>query len=201
MGIKRWRKVFSEVNCLENLSDQPEDWKSDEACTVCRTTSDAQPAEANHPQTAHLLSDPTDRASPSGQAVASELEATAAALSTFTSSLPPLASANQFGDYLDANNNLHSSFASLLTSMTTTPMMTNTSSLIDSELPLNSLNSLNSLNNLISTTESMAANQNGSNADLPNIKVVSSAFFGLYGHSLYGHVVIHFCPIGLLDTS
>lgn len=176
MGIKRWRKVFSEVNCLENLSDQkPEDWKSDEACTLCKTTTDAQsPFEANNPQTTpHLLNDdPTDRASPSGQAASSE--ATAAAFSNFTSGLPSLASPSQFGDYLDANNN-NSSFASLLklTSMTTTPMMT--SSLADSELTPNSLNSLNSLNNLISTTESMAAaNQNGSNANLP--KVVSILF-------------------------
>ena len=167
MGIKRWRKVFSEVNCLENLSDQPEDWKSDEACTLCKATTDAPQSIENTPQT--VLTDPTSSASPAGQA--SEIDPIA--LSNFTSSLP----ANQppFGDY-QAN----SSFASLLqfASMTSTPMMTNSSTLISDSEPLNSLNSLNSLNHLISTTESMAANQNGNNVDLPNIKVVSS--FGFF---------------------
>lgn len=177
MGIKRWRKVFAEVNCLENLSDEPADWKSDEACTLCN--SDAQQSEENREQTANVLSDQTssDRASPSGQATSNGVDPNQAAFCAFTSSLP--ANAPQLSDYLDHNNNdercTNRSFASLLklTSMTSTPMMTNTSNLIADSEPLNSLNSLNSFNNLISTTESMAANQNGSNADFPDVKVVS----------------------------
>ena len=167
MGIKKWRTVFSEINCLENLSDEPEDWKSDEACTLCQAASDVPQCEENNLQTA--FTDLASSASPSGQTASAETAETA--LTNFVSSLPDQP---PFGDYLDANNNqTNCSLASLLTSVTTTPMMTNSSSLIGDSKRLNSLNSLNSLNNLISTTDSMATNQNVGNADLPDIKMVS----------------------------
>lgn len=198
MGIKRWRKVFSEVNCLENLSDQPADWKSNEACTLCKSNSDAPESEEN--SAPNVLTDQisSDRASdPTGHSNAID----PAFSSVFTASCLP-ANPPQLSDYLDHNNNEQftndhftnepftngqftngqftneafssEAFASLLklTTMATTPMM-NTGGLIADSEPINSLGSLNSLNNLISTTESMTANQNGTNTDFPDVKTVS----------------------------
>ena len=42
MGIKRWRNIFSEINCLEKSNDKPEDWRSNERCSMCNLINNSQ---------------------------------------------------------------------------------------------------------------------------------------------------------------
>lgn len=58
MGINEWRKLFNDINCLENSDNEPEDWKADEACTLCNSTQNNQQTSndiQNSEQQSHYL--------------------------------------------------------------------------------------------------------------------------------------------------
>lgn len=122
MGIKRWRKVFSEINCLEKSNDEPEDWKSDEiCCSVCNTTD--QCSDVQKSETINSTNQQTNLSS----------------ISNLTK--------NQLNNYLSKTKSIIP-LVNLNSTMTTTPIMTNTNNLINNSDHLNSFNNLISTENM-----------------------------------------------------
>lgn len=173
MGVEQWHKLFSEINCIEQSNDEPEDWKSNEVCSLCNSTKpnselkrrSIHESTTNNLLSTNLLSTNLSNKSPD---VSTNVSPSLSACNLSTSNLTT--TKNPLNNYLDKTTQISNQIASLLnlsSSLATNPIMTNTNNQINDSDHINSFNALISNENM--------ANQNGTNPQ-PEVKIVCIYF-------------------------